>query len=347
MARSLRSARPAAAAEEAATGAVHPPSRPGRLVAAWWQPVVLLAWIALGTPLLGNSSVYPLLVLAGIYGIVVVAVSVLAGLGGQITLGHAVFMAAGAYASALATTKWGLPPILGILLGVAAALMLALVTSPILRLRGWYLAMATIAISFMLQQVIVNLKSFTGGNNGIYGIPPLSAGGAELADGPAYFVLSWTLVLVVFVLGRNIARSRFGRSLTAIHKDAESASTLGINPARAKAVLWLVASVPAAIAGSIFAHYSLFIAPTDFAFSTSLLFFAAVVVGGERSIFGGLVMVTVLVAISAYATQAFTTDLMEAVAMIVVYLISPQGLAGIGSALLNRVPVGMRGGHRA
>ncbi|MFD2416554.1 branched-chain amino acid ABC transporter permease [Amycolatopsis pigmentata] len=299
--------------------------------------MVILAWILLGTPLFGDSNVYPLLVLAGIYGIVVVGVSVLTGLGGQITLGHAVFMAVGAYASALATTKWSLSPLTGVVLGVVAALALALVTSPILRLRGWYLAIATIAISAMLQQVLANLKSFTGGNNGIFGIPSLSVGGLELKDEPTYFVLAWTLVLALYLLGRNIARSRFGRALTAIHKDADSAATLGINPARVKAVLWMVASVPAAIAGSVFAHYSAFIAPGNFAFSTSLLFFAAVIIGGERSIFGGLVMVTVLVAISAYATQTFTTDLIEAIVMVVVYLLSPQGLAGIGSVLLNRI----------
>jgi branched-chain amino acid transport system permease protein len=301
-------------------------------------------WVLVGTPLFGNSDVYPLLVLAGVYGIAVIGVSVLAGLGGQIALGHAVFMALGAYASALSTTKWGLPPMVGIIIGVAAALVLALLTSPILRLRGWYLAMATIAISYILQQVLVNLSSFSGGENGIYGIPPLSVGGTELTGETPYFVLSWSVVLVLFLLGRNIARSRFGRSLTAIHQDADSAATVGINPGRAKAVLWLIASVPAAIAGSIFAHYSMYIAPTDFAFSTSLLLFAAAAIGGERSIFGGLVMVTVLVASSANASQTFTTDLLEAIAMIVIYLLSPQGLAGIGSDLLSRMRK-LRGRH--
>ncbi|MEV1295713.1 branched-chain amino acid ABC transporter permease [Pseudonocardia sp. NPDC049635] len=307
-------------------------------MAAWgWQPALLLAWILLGTPIFGGSDVYPLLVLAGIYGIAVVGVSILAGLGGQITLGHAVFMAMGAYASALSTTRWGLSPVVGILLGITAALTLALLTSPILRLRGWYLAMATIAISFMLQEVIVNLKTFTGGNNGIFGIPPLSVGGLEVTGEPAYFALAWSIVLILLLLGRNITHSRFGRSLTAINKDADSAASVGINPARAKAVLWLVACVPAALAGSVFAHYSLFIAPSDFAFSTSLLLFAAVIVGGERSIFGGLFMVAALVAMSAYVTETFTIDLMEAVAMIVVYLLSPHGLAGIGRALIGRL----------
>lgn len=322
--------------EKTSTVDVGTSSRLTRALAWWWQPVVLIAWILLGTPLFEGSTVYPLLVLAGIYGIAVGGVSILAGLGGQITLGHAVFMAMGAYATALSTTKWHWNPLLGVLLGVAAALTLALITSPILRLRGWYLAMGTIAISYLLQQVLVNTQGFTGGNNGIFGIPTLSLWGAKLTGETSYFVFAWTLVLLLFLLGRNIARSRYGRSLTAIHKDADSAATLGINPTRAKATLWLVASVPAAIAGSVFAHYSAFIAPMDFSFTTSLLFFAAVVIGGERSIFGGLVMVTVLVASSAYATQTVTKDLMEALAMIVVYLISPQGLAGIGEAVLSR-----------
>ncbi|WP_250213485.1 branched-chain amino acid ABC transporter permease [Acrocarpospora catenulata] len=312
-------------------------ARVERLVAWGWQPAAIVVWIFVATPLFGGSNVYPLLVLAGIYGIAVVGVSLLAGLGGQMTLGHAVFMAMGAYASALATTKWGLSPLAGMALGIAAALTLALVTSPILRLRGWYLAMATAAFSFLLQQVLVNLRDLTGGNNGIFGIPPLSVGGFEVTGEKSYFIFSWAAVLVLFLLGRNIARSRFGRSLTAIHKDTDAAATVGINPARAKAVLWLVAAVPAAFAGSVFAHYSAFIAPTDFAFATSLLLFLPVLVGGERSIFAGLVMVTVFMTTSAYVTQTLTTELMEAIAVIVICLLSPHGLAGLASTALSRL----------
>ena len=320
-------------------------SRAGAIASRAWQPAAIVLMIALGTPLFGQTRVYPLLVLAGIYGIAVVGVSVLAGLGGQITLGHAVFMAMGAYSSALCTVRWHLPPVIGVLLGVAAALVLALVTSPILRLRGWYLAMATIAVSFMLQQVLVNLGSLTGGNNGIYGIPNLSVAGLQADTETQYFVLAWVLVLVFFLLGSRIARSRFGRSLTAIHKDAAAAATLGISPTRAKIVLWLLASVPAAIAGSVFGHYSAFIAPTDFAFSTSVIFFAAVVIGGERSIFGGLVVVTLLTAMSAFTTQTITTELVEAVAMIIVYLVSPLGLAGVADVVTRTV--GRRGARHA
>ncbi|WP_432828005.1 branched-chain amino acid ABC transporter permease [Dactylosporangium sp. CA-092794] len=308
-----------------------------RVVAGGWQPLVLLLLIVFGTPLFGRSDVYPLLILAGIYGIAVVGVSVLAGLGGQLTLGHAVFMAMGAYASALCTVRWGLPAIVGVAAGVGCALLLALVTSPILRLRGWYLAMATIALAYILQRVLVNLHSLTGGNNGLYGIPAFSIAGWTVQGDQQYFILAWTLTLVCFVLGRNIARSRYGRSLSAIHKDANAAATLGINPVRAKAVLWLIASVPAAVAGSVFAHYSAFIAPGDFTFATSLVLFAAVIIGGARSIFAGLVAVTFLVTMPAYSSGHLTGELMEATAMIVVYLTSPDGVAGIVDAGRRRL----------
>jgi branched-chain amino acid transport system permease protein len=300
-----------------------------------WQPALVALMILVGTPLFGSSSVYPLLVLAGIYGVAVVGVSVLAGLGGQITLGHAVFMAIGAYSSALCTVRWNLPPLVGAGAGIVAALALALITSPILRLRGWYLAMATIAVMYLAQQLLVGLGGLTGGNNGIYGIPNLSLAGLEARTETDYFTLAWSLVLAFFLLGRSIARSRYGRSLTAVHKDAEAAAAVGINPARAKIVLWLLASVPAAVAGSLFSHYSAFIAPSDFAFSTSLILFAAVVIGGERSIFGGLVVVSVLTALSAYTTQILTTDFVEALAMMVVYLLSPLGLAGVGDQVIR------------
>lgn len=317
---------------------------PARLAGRAWQPLVILLLI-LAAPQLAATPVFPLLVLAGIYGIALIGVSVLAGLGGQVTLGHAAFVAVGAYASALGTTTWGLPPLVGVLVGVAGALLLALTTSPILRLRGWYLAMATIAVAAMLQQVLVNLGPVTGGNDGVYGIRPLSVGGLRVVGETQYFVLAWTLVLVFLVLGGNIVRSRYGRSLAAVHKDVDAAAALGIDPTRAKTVLWLVASVPAAIAGSVFAHYSAFIAPSNFGFSLSLALFAAVVIGGERSIFAGLVVLTLVTTLAAVATRTITVELLEAVAMLVVYLASPRGLAGIGAALARAI--GPRVGRHA
>jgi branched-chain amino acid transport system permease protein len=178
--------------------------------------------------------------------------------------------------------------------------------------------------------------------NGIYGVPAFSIGDWKIGGPVGYFVLAWVIVLIFFLLGRNIARSRYGRALAAVHKDPSAAGALGINPGREKAILWLIAAIPAAIAGSVFAHYSAYIAPTDFDFSVSLLLFTAVVIGGQRSIFGGLFVVVVLLTLAGNTTEFWTLDLMEAIAMIVVYLASPNGLAGIVQSLTRRIRSGLR-----
>lgn len=305
-------------------------------IGRFWQPAVLLLVALLGAPLLGDTDVFPLLVLAGIYVIAVIGVSIFAGLGGQLTLGHTVFMAMGAYASAISTLTWNVPPLVGVLIGVVWALLLAVVTSPILRLRGWYLVMATIALVLMLPQLAANLGDVTGGNDGLYGIPNFEILGFELRGERDYFVLAWGLVLVFYLLARNIRGSRFGRSLAAIGKDPDAAASVGISLFRSKATLWLLVCVPAAVAGSVFAHYSSFIAPTDFNFSVALTLFAAVIIGGERSVFLGIAVVVFLVTMPAYASGPFTVELIEALALITVYLASPSGIAGIVGSLVAR-----------
>lgn len=306
------------------------------ILSRYWQPAALLVFALTGAPLLGDTDVFPLLVLAGIYAIAVIGVSIFAGLGGQLTLGHTVFMAMGAYASAISALLWDLPPLAGVLVGIAWALVLAVITSPILRLRGWYLVMATIALVLMLPQLAANLGDVTGGNDGLYGIPDFGVFGFELRGEGAYFALAWVLVLVFFVLARNIRGSRFGRALAAIGMDPEAAASAGIGLFRVKTVLWLLVCVPAAVAGSMFAHYSSFIAPTDFNFSVALTLFAAVIIGGERSIFLGILVVVFLVTMPAYASGPFTVELIEALALIAVYLASPAGIAGIIASIARR-----------
>ncbi|QJU55310.1 branched-chain amino acid ABC transporter permease [Herbiconiux sp. KACC 21604] len=310
--------------------------RAATIASRYWQPAVLTVFALAGAPLLAGTDVFPLLVLAGIYAIAVIGVSIFAGLGGQLTLGHTVFMAMGAYASAISALAWKLPPIAGVLIGVVWALLLAVITSPILRLRGWYLVMATIALVLMLPQLAANLGDVTGGSDGLYGIPDFGILGLEVQGESAYFVLAWLLVLVFFLLARNVRGSRFGRALAAIGMDPDAAAAAGIGLFRVKAVLWLLVCVPAAVAGSMFAHYSSFIAPTDFNFSVALTLFAAVIIGGERSIFLGIVVVVFLVTMPAYASGPFTVELIEALALIAVYLASPSGIAGIISATAGR-----------
>jgi branched-chain amino acid transport system permease protein len=185
----------------------------------------------------------------------------------------------------------------------------------VLRLRGWYLGVATIALAFLFQRVAINLKPITGGNDGITGIPPFSVAGFSFGTSKEIFVLAWALVLVLFILGRNLSDSRFGRAMAALHKDEDAALTLAIPTFRYKSTMWLLSAVPAAIAGSIFAHYSAYVSPVDFGLATSVTLFVAALLGGERSLIAALIALVFLVSLPAFTTTGvFNAELIKGVA---------------------------------
>jgi len=308
------------------------------------QPGALAVFVVVAPLTLQDAGFFPLLVLAGIYGVAVVGVSMLAGLAGQLTLGHAAIVGVGAYASALGTVRWHLSPIVGLALGVACAVAVAAVTSPILRLRGWYLAVATIALAAVLQRVAVNLESITGGDNGIYGIPPFSVGGVEIHGQVANFYVAWTLILVLLVGGRNIVHSRYGRAMAAIHKDEDAAVTLAVPAMRYKATLWVMAAVPAAMAGTLFAHYSAYVSPNDFGLGLSATLFVAVILGGSRSMFASIVALTFLVCMPAFVPDNVPPDLVKGLALVLVYLLCPRGLGGLAARTAHSI-TGRRVAH--
>lgn len=307
------------------------------LVRDWWQFEVLVAYIALVPTLIGGSSYFFFLTVGGIWAIAVVGVSMLAGMAGQYSLGQAGICAIGAYSSGMAATRWGLPALAGIGIGVAVAVLLAAATSPILRLRGWYLGAATLVLGLVLQDIPNNLNSL-GGENGIYGIPGLTLFGLKLQGATAMFVVSWGLVAVLLALSRNITRSRYGQAMGAIHRDENVARTLGLPSSRYKAYIWMLAAIPAAISGSLYAYYSSYISSTGFGLSQSIFLLVAVLLGGEESGFGALVGLVILETVSDVdKSQVIDPNLVTGIILIVFYLLSPAGLSGIGRRAISGV----------
>lgn len=215
--------------------------------------------------------------------------SLLLGQAGQISLGQAAFVGVGAYGSAILTTHLGWNPWLALVVAaVASAAMAGLVGMPTLRLRGYYLAMATLGVNEIIYILIVQLKRLTNGTDGITGIPSLSIGGLSFGGAKAYHLLVWGVALVMLRLALNLSNSRVGRSLRALHRSEPAAQSLGVDTSYRKVQVFMVAAVFSSIAGSFDAYYVHYISPESYTTTFSIILITGVIIGGLRTLWGAL-----------------------------------------------------------
>jgi branched-chain amino acid transport system permease protein len=251
--------------------------------------VILLRFTA------ANNYYFTLLNIIGIHAILVVGLNLLLGYAGQISLGHAAFFGLGAYTSGILTATCGVNPWLALPAGLVVAGAAAfLVGVPALKLRGYYLAMATLGFGIIVYIIFNQTQELTGGPSGLSGIPSLSLAGFPLDSPDRLFLLIWALLGVILLLSANLVDSRLGRALRALHDSEAAAQSLGVNTARAKMIIFVWSALYAALAGSLYAHTLNFIAPTSFGFMFSIKLVTMVVVGGMASIWGSLLGATVL-----------------------------------------------------
>ena len=213
--------------------------------------------------------------------------NVLTGYTGLVSLGQAAFMGLGAYTVAILQTRAGTPFLLNILAGGVVAMLGGLVVGiPSLRVKGLYLAIATIAASFITHFIFANMK-FTGGTGGIT-VPPASVFGLVLDTS---FRLYWVIVpmTVLMLLGAaNLFRTRVGRAFIAIRDRDISAEVLGIPLLRYKLLSFGLSSFYAGVAGGLWAYFFRVVTPESFPLLMSIFFLAAIIVGGMGSIVGGI-----------------------------------------------------------
>ena len=260
--------------------------------------------------------------------ILAVGLNLLMGYAGQISLGHAGFFGIGAYTSAILTTRYGWNPWPAILAGMALTGTLSFVVArPILRLKGHYLAMATLGLGIIINIILVQTEGLTGGPDGMGGIPTLSLfGWAVDTDLRWYIVLGGVMLLVVW-LALNIIDSRSGRALRALHGSEVAAEMMGIDTTATKTGVFVLAALTASLAGSLFSHQQAFVSPDSFSFFFSIELVTMVVLGGMAStwgaIFGALVITflpELLVVFEDYEVMIFGAILM----LMMIFL--PQGV---------------------
>lgn len=228
-----------------------------------------------------------LLTQIGYLGIAALGLNILVGFTGQISIGHAVFFGFGAFSSAFISNKLGVPVFFAIpLAGVATTAVGLLFGLPAARLKGLYLAIATLAAQFILQDFFARAGWFTGGVAGSHA-KSFSVFGHEVA-GDSYFYVVLTYVVLMYLAATNLMRTRDGRALVAIRDHYLSAEMMGIGLTKYRTLSFGIAAFYAGIGGALYAHYLGFVSVEGFDILFSIQFLAMVIIGGLGSIMGSL-----------------------------------------------------------
>ena len=266
---------------------------------------------------LPNSFYTDLAIRMAINAIIVLGLNLLIGFAGQISMGHAGFLGIGAYASAVMPTHFGWHPLLAMMAGaLATGLLAAVLARPIFKLKGHYLAMATLGLGIIINIVLRNEAAFTGGPDGMP-VPPLSLLGFELSSDKHWY---WAVALLLSVsvwASLNLINSPFGRALRALHGSEIASQVAGVDVVRYKVSIFVISAVFASLMGSVTAQYVGFVTPNFADFFHSIELVTMVVIGGMASVYGSLVGAVLLTALpqaltslEGWETVAFGTILM-------------------------------------
>ncbi len=277
-----------------------------------------------------------------------IGLCLLMGYAGQISLGHGAFVAIGAYASGILTTTLGWSPWAAMGAGIIiVSVVAAIVGVPTLRLKGHYLAMATLGFASIIHILAVATVDLTGGPSGLLNIPRISIFGHQLNSDMQYFYFSWAVVAIGLYVAFNLINSRVGRGLRALHGSEEAAASLGVNITAHKIQVFILSAVYAAISGSMYAYYVNYIDPGPFGVMHSVLLVTMVAVGGMHNIWGaftGAVLLSLLPEFLSSATDylqlmgiAYQPDydiLVYGAILLLIMLFLPEGVFdGLGKAV--------------
>lgn len=249
----------------------------------FWYGLLALALLAM--PWVASGYLISQFIFIFIYGIVGLGLMLLAGYTGQMSIGHAAFMATGAYTEAVLAAR-GMPFPLTLLMSALLAAAVGLVVGlPALRLRGLYLAIATLAFGFIIEEVIARWETVTGGNAGMR-VKPILLLGISLRDSTSFYYVGLACVLLTVFLVRNLLRTPTGRAFVAIRDSEISAQSMGIALARTKTLAFALSAALAGLGGALYARKVGFISPEQFTVMQSIELVMMIVIGGLGSLHG-------------------------------------------------------------
>ena len=308
----------------------HRRTRRGDVVGIALLAVLLAAFPLVATPSVINVGVYAL-----IYGLAALGLSLLMGLAGQVSLGQAGFFAIGAYTQGVLVTRYGVGGLAASVVAVAVTMAAALLVGlPLLRLRGHYLALATLGFGVIVA-VLASQSDFLGATSGIYGIPKPEMNNRLYNSSTEYFLLLVPVVLIGLLLARNVVESRIGRALGAVNDSEVAAESLGVDTFRLRVQVFVLSAAYASVAGTAFAHWLGVVNPNASNFPLSVKFLLMAVLGGVGTVYGAV--------IGAFAVEGLDDGLRRLIPELVPGAVGEVQLIGFG-VLLTVVMIFLPGG---
>jgi branched-chain amino acid transport system permease protein len=311
------------------------------------QKFVLFLALILVLPLLFQGGyLMNVLVFVGINTTLAIALNLLLGYAGQISLGHAGFFGLGAYLSAILTVTYGWNGWLAMPAAAAAVGVMAyLIGFPILKLKGHYLAMATLGLGIIIYIVFNETVDLTGGPSGLSGIPSLKIGSITFDSDVKSYYLVWLFTIALLLFSINLANSRVGRALRAVHDSEVAARVMGVNARLLKVQIFALSAVFCSLAGSLYAHTMTFIAPASFGFNFSVELLTMVVIGGLGSIYGSFLGAAFLTLLPEFLRAAHDYDIIiYGALMMLMVMFMPGGLVRGVPELFSKLTGRKKGG---
>lgn len=308
-------------------------------------PMVILILFLIIFPIVmaGNKYRIGVMTTVGINALIVIGLNLLMGYAGQVSLGHAGFFGIGAYCSGLLNVNLGISPWISTIIAILFTAIIAYIIGvPTLKLKGHYLAMATLGFGEIVYVVLSKLDWLTKDTSGLLGIYPFSLGFVDLDSSFALgqYIFVWVLVLVIMILSLNITKSRVGRAFRAIHGSETAASAMGVNIAKYKVQVFVLSAVYAALAGSLYAHFHGFIGYPTFHLGTSVTFVTMVVVGGSGNLWGAILGTFLLSWLPEWLSIIKKYDIViYGLLLMLVMIFMPDGLVGRLSAFISRIRI--------
>ncbi|UCG08344.1 MAG: branched-chain amino acid ABC transporter permease [Desulfobacterales bacterium] len=300
----------------------------------WFIAVILLLILPL---FLGKYTVF-LLSLLAVYALVSLGLNLLMGYTGQIAAGHAGFLAIGAYFTALisANVEW-LPCLVTLFLaGIFSGAIGFLLGIPILRLKGFYIAMATLAFGVVVSEVILQWSSVTGGDDG-FSVPTARIAGFAFDSDFKLFYLIFSVTIVLTILAKNLTKGYIGRAFIALRESEVAAQTIGIDLAKYKTIAFAISAFYTGVAGGLFAYLITFLSPDAFTIELSIDFIAMIVIGGMGSILGSIIGAVILTGMQQVLAGLLDLQiLIFGISLIVFMIFMPKGISGMIYDLRDR-----------
>lgn len=306
-----------------------------------WRIPALVALLAL-CALSHSSYLVSLLVVIGLQAMPAIGLALIAGYTGQISLGHAAFYGFGAYGAALIGKWLGLPAWLDVIVaGAVVAVIAWMIGWLVFRLKGHYLAMATLAFGIIVQVGFVELRDVTGGPNGLTGIPPLAIFGHALDTDLAILPVVWIVTIATIVCAENLIASPTGLKMRAISESEHVARSVGTDVQSVKRLIMMVSGLCCALGGGLYAHYVGYLSPGPFDVGFSIKLLLMVAIGGFADVWGvlfGVIFITLvgelLKPLGAYDVVAY------GVLLVVSVIYCPNGLLrGVSTLVRNSLRI--------